>query len=67
MRDSVIQRLNKIIAAFPCVMIEQKEGRVYHLFEHWTHVQPKRTAKRVLIGKGRISNNQFEYITHLIK
>jgi hypothetical protein len=56
------QQLNKLISEFPCVMIEQKDGKVYLLKEHWKYLRWS-AAKRVLIGKGKISENRFEYLT----
>lgn len=63
MKQTVQQRLNILIEKFPCVMIEQKNGVVYLLKEHWKHLDWRKNAERVLIGKGSVSERQFEYLT----
>lgn len=62
-KASIKERLNKIISGFHCVMIEQRDGKVYLVKEHWRYLNWKRDAKRELLGEGQISNNRFEYLT----
>lgn len=61
---TIYEKINQILAPFPFVMIEQKDGKIYHLKDHWTYLIPQRQAKRVLIGTGRIGPGDFIYITH---
>lgn len=63
MKETIQQQINKLFFIYPCVMIEQKDGRVYLLKEHWRYLNWKRDAEQVLIGKGQISNQQYEYLT----
>lgn len=63
-KSSIWQRINRHISKFSCVMIEQVDGKVYLLKEHWRYLNWQRSAERVLLGKGRISTNRFEYLTH---
>lgn len=58
-----MNELNKIIAVFPFVMIEQKNGKIYHLKEHWKYLNWKQHAERAFVCNGSISNNRYEYLT----
>lgn len=64
MARSIYERLNRHISEFHCVLIEQVDGNVYLLKEHWKYLKPKIQAERILLGKGRISSKQYEYLTH---
>ena len=63
MAASIQERLNRHISKFPCVLIEQKDGLIYLLIEHWRYLRPRQQAPRILLGKGQISSNKFEYLT----
>lgn len=65
MSSTIWQRLNRHITKFPFVLIEQKEGKVYLLEEHWKYLNPYQDAKRALLGTGKISNDRFEYLNDL--
>lgn len=45
-------------------MIEQKNDIVYLLVDHWKYLDWLKQPEREPIGRGRISNNRFEYLTH---
>lgn len=62
---TIYQRLNRLISNFPFVLVEHKGGKVYLLVDHWKYLHPYKQAERVCIGKGRVSQNQFEYLNHL--
>jgi len=61
------ERLNRHLSQFHCLLIEHKDGCVYILKEHWKYLRPFRDAERVKVGKGQISENQFEYLTKEFK
>lgn len=63
MKASIREKLNCLIAQFPCVMIEQKNDIVYLLVDHWKYLDWKK-AEREMIGKGKVSDKRFEYLTH---
>lgn len=62
--DRTKRKLNALIDKHYLVMIEQVDGRIYHLKDHHKYLNWKRDSPRVLYCKGRISENQFEYLTH---
>jgi hypothetical protein len=64
LKTSIYQKLNDLIAEHYLVMIEQKDGIIYHLVDHWKHLNWQRKSERVPIGRGQISDKKFEYLTH---
>lgn len=61
------ERLNRHLSQFHCLLIEHKDGCVYILKEHWKYLKPFKDAERIKIGKGQISENQFEYLSEELK
>lgn len=62
--DRTKRKLNRLIEEHHYVMIEQRDGRIYFLKDHHKYMRPERQCPRTLYCKGKISEKQFEYLTH---
>lgn len=62
MTKEVKQEINRLLKQEFCLMIEHRDGKVYWLRHHWKHIEWKRDAQRVLLGKSKLPN-QYQYLT----
>lgn len=64
--SELIDKINDLIDEHFLIMIEQKDGKVFFLRDHWKYLRWNLKATRELIGEGRINLDRFVYLTKKI-